>query len=141
MKNEKMEENEKDKETLMGTSTNVMNGNGQSSEIVDLSASGELYDKKTYLIHENLTIHVEKVKLRQNFSYQALVFTRLPKNDVEEKEKDQVQKDEEQPMEMGKKGKGKKDKEKKKISPFRFHIRADVTPKIIDALTQIMNPK
>lgn len=77
-----------------------------SQEIVDLSKSSkEIYDRKLYKIHDNLTIHVETVPLRQNFRYDALVFTRLPREDEK--------------------------------NAFKFHIRADVIPRIVTALNEI----
>jgi hypothetical protein len=78
--------------------------------VIDLSkTNAESYDRKIYKIHDNLTVHVQNVKLRQNFQYDALIFTRLPKEDD--------------------------DKER---NPFKFHVRADVIPRIITALNQIV---
>lgn len=78
--------------------------------IIDLSKSNEeSYDRKIYKIHDNLTVHVQQVKLRQNFQYDALIFTRLPKDDDD-----------------------------KDRNPFKFHVRADVIPRIITALNEIV---
>lgn len=87
-----------------------MDGDVMDQPVIDLSRSSEeTYDRKIYKIHDNLTMHVQNIKLRQNFRYEALIFTRLPKEDD--------------------------DKEK---NAFKFHIRADVIPKIVTALNCIM---
>ncbi len=78
---------------------------------------------------------MEKVKLRQGFRYDALVLTRLPKeDDDDDKDKDKLKEND-----QDKDGEKDKDKKKEKV-PFRFNVRADVIPKLIEALNKIISP-
>jgi hypothetical protein len=113
--NDDEEEEEEEEELKVKTTISTAGG-----RVVDVSASAQKLGPELYILGRGYSVQAGKINFHgsRKFSYDAIIFTRLPAEESEEEKKKRRKT-------------GDKDKERK---PFTFNLPASIIGPMIDAL-------